>query len=54
MTRAETKKALEAIAFLIDFMKRRGMEKGCDPDYDGGSYADDLRGLARTLEAGIS
>ena len=43
-------KAQDAITLLLDFLKRRGVAEGFDPDYDGGSYADDLRGLRKTLQ----
>lgn len=53
-TREEYLKALEAVAFLIDFLKRRGVAEGFEPDYDGGSYASDLRGLKNVLERDLA
>lgn len=49
-SREDYKEAKRAIAFLVDFLKRKGVADGLDADYDGGSYADDLRGLQRVLD----
>jgi hypothetical protein len=50
MTAEDKKKARDAIIFLVEILKRRGIEDGCALDYTGGSSADDLRFLGKMLE----
>lgn len=54
MTAEDQEKVRAAIQFLIELLKKRGVEDGCEPDYDGGSYASDLRFLAKFLEVDLS
>lgn len=50
MTAEDQARAKDAILFLIDLFKRRGVAEGCEPDYDGGSCAGDLRYMAKSLK----
>lgn len=47
---AEKREASSWISRMIDVLIKRGISEGCDEDYTGGSYADDLRYLAKHLE----